>query len=84
MGLLFALSNTILTAQLGRRRPQASRAQPKGQRFKIPPYFDRVKNTQIESVLQVCGSAAADVEVRECNCEHACGLIADMEDGVGG
>lgn len=51
-------------------RPQASRAQPKGQGWQVPIDSYWVKNSPSLSILQDCWCLATNLEIRECHCQH--------------
>lgn len=59
-----------LTESLGCRRPQAPREKPKGQGLEIQTHSHRIKNSQIEQILQDCWCIAANMEVRERYRQH--------------
>merc|ERR1712230_341344 len=56
--------------QEGRRRPQAPRAQPKGQGLQVPPHPHRIQNPPSQQILQDCRCSATQLEVRERHCKH--------------
>ena len=71
----------MLTITLGRRRPQAPRAQPQGQGQQVPPHSDRVPHPPPLPLLQDRRCPAADLEIRERDCFDTCRMSAHQKDG---
>ena len=70
---------------LGRRRPQAPRAQPQGQGQQVPPHSHRIPHPPPLAILQVRRCAATDLEIRERDGQHAGGvsyLLWGGKDGI--
>ncbi len=59
---------------VGGRRPQAPRAQPKGQGLQVPPHSHRVAHPPPVALLQDGRRAAAHVEIREHHSQHHGGM----------